>query len=408
VDHLLQGWHADPFGVHEQRYFSGGRPTRLVRDGRVEAHDEPPATHEGPDGVAVAATVRPAAGHAAGAGLWASSGPTAPGGSGGPPATSDRDAAAAGYPPAPSASAPARKRRVGLVNTMVTLAAAAALVTFVAIEAWQHGPTSHPGPGSTGTELAAFVSASARATVAQQTADVSLTAISDINGTLVNLRGEGQIDLSSNSFAFELKASYAGTTLAENEIVTSHALYIQLAMNGQSLVQLLGGKHWMEIPLAAPATVTSSLQDSPARVLQLLEEQGAQVRAIGSRTVGGLTCSGYEATPSRQAMVAATQQDVAQLGLSAPERAAALQAASDSTPPTITVWLDPTRQLACELAVSMQVATVTSDGPGTRSLQMLLTFTHYGVPVDITAPAPSDTLTVGSTGTIPFEPHGQS
>lgn len=56
----------------------------------------------------------------------------------------------------------------------------------------------------------------------------------------------------------------------------------------------------------------------------------------------------------------------------------------------------------------MQVATVTSDGPGTQNLQMLLTFTHYGVPVDITAPAPSDTFTIGPTGTITFEPHGQS
>jgi hypothetical protein len=74
--------------------------------------------------------------------------------------------------------------------------------------------------------------------------------------------GDGQIDLSSNTFAFKLSASYAGTTLAENEIMTSQALYIQLAMNGQSLVQLLGGKHWMEIPLAAPATVNSALQDS--------------------------------------------------------------------------------------------------------------------------------------------------
>ncbi len=39
----LQGWHADPFGLHERRYFSAGNPTKLVRDGDVEAYDEPPA-----------------------------------------------------------------------------------------------------------------------------------------------------------------------------------------------------------------------------------------------------------------------------------------------------------------------------------------------------------------------------
>ncbi len=35
----LQGWHPDPFGRHEVRYFSAGRATYLVRDGRVEGSD---------------------------------------------------------------------------------------------------------------------------------------------------------------------------------------------------------------------------------------------------------------------------------------------------------------------------------------------------------------------------------
>jgi phospholipase C len=37
-----QGWFQDPFGLHEARYFSAGRPTKLVRDGNVESYDEPP------------------------------------------------------------------------------------------------------------------------------------------------------------------------------------------------------------------------------------------------------------------------------------------------------------------------------------------------------------------------------
>lgn len=35
------GWRADPFGRFDQRYFSQGEPTALVRSGRVEARDEP-------------------------------------------------------------------------------------------------------------------------------------------------------------------------------------------------------------------------------------------------------------------------------------------------------------------------------------------------------------------------------
>lgn len=37
-----QGWYRDPYGVHDDRYFSDGHPTKLVRDGRVESYDLPP------------------------------------------------------------------------------------------------------------------------------------------------------------------------------------------------------------------------------------------------------------------------------------------------------------------------------------------------------------------------------
>ncbi len=39
---LAEGWFLDPFEVHEIRWFSGGVPTALVRDGDVESNDEPP------------------------------------------------------------------------------------------------------------------------------------------------------------------------------------------------------------------------------------------------------------------------------------------------------------------------------------------------------------------------------
>jgi hypothetical protein len=37
-----EGWYADPFGRHEQRWFSAGTPTALVRDRGAESLDEPP------------------------------------------------------------------------------------------------------------------------------------------------------------------------------------------------------------------------------------------------------------------------------------------------------------------------------------------------------------------------------
>jgi hypothetical protein len=38
-----QGWYRDPYLLHEDRYFSDGVPTKLVRDGGVEQYDPPPA-----------------------------------------------------------------------------------------------------------------------------------------------------------------------------------------------------------------------------------------------------------------------------------------------------------------------------------------------------------------------------
>lgn len=37
-----QGWYRDPFGLHEDRYFSQGLPTKLVCDGGHESYDLPP------------------------------------------------------------------------------------------------------------------------------------------------------------------------------------------------------------------------------------------------------------------------------------------------------------------------------------------------------------------------------
>jgi hypothetical protein len=38
----VQGWYRDPYGIHGDRWFSDGRPTRLVRDERAESYDDPP------------------------------------------------------------------------------------------------------------------------------------------------------------------------------------------------------------------------------------------------------------------------------------------------------------------------------------------------------------------------------
>jgi hypothetical protein len=37
-----EGWYRDPFGRHDDRWFSAGRPTKLVRDDGIERSEDPP------------------------------------------------------------------------------------------------------------------------------------------------------------------------------------------------------------------------------------------------------------------------------------------------------------------------------------------------------------------------------
>jgi len=37
-----EGWHTDPWDLHEARWFSDGRATKLVRDGNQQAYEDPP------------------------------------------------------------------------------------------------------------------------------------------------------------------------------------------------------------------------------------------------------------------------------------------------------------------------------------------------------------------------------
>ena len=39
-----EGWYRDPYGIHQDRWFSAGNPTAPVRDHGVEGHDEPPGS----------------------------------------------------------------------------------------------------------------------------------------------------------------------------------------------------------------------------------------------------------------------------------------------------------------------------------------------------------------------------
>ena len=65
-----QGWCADPFGRFEQRYWSQGRPTALVRNGRIESRDAPTAEGSTPTHSSAQPIVRVPTAPAATIAIW--------------------------------------------------------------------------------------------------------------------------------------------------------------------------------------------------------------------------------------------------------------------------------------------------------------------------------------------------
>ncbi len=351
----LQGWHADPFGLHEQRYFSVGTPTKLVRDGNVESHDEPPTDECSPEDVAVVASAALAASAAASASQ---------------PDSGHRDLVSLGRKPTLHPAPPARRRHTGLVYTSVALVAVIAVIVFVAVSGGFSSKGGSHADGS-GLDLAALVTRSAQKTLAQKTAAVAIQGGYDFDGFQANVQGSGELDFAVDAWTMKLAITSAHFKLVDNEIVTGQNVYLQTAETvGRSRSQFPGGGRWFESPIS-DSTSQAASQDSPVSSLRLLEQDNARVVPMGAQNIGGLDCNEYTVTP-----------------------------ATRGTPVTFSIWLDQQRHLTCQLYVYLQFSTAGMVEPGTApsaaTEQFLMTFTRYGVPVTITPPAQSDTVSFGA------------
>jgi len=302
-----------------------------------------------------------------------------------------------------------RGRPRGVVYVAVAVAAVVVVIASIAISG---GFSPHPKPGTFGalaqsgsnpgssagaapldTAAAAVVTASAQRTLAQRTADVALSGTATGTGAALPLSGDGHVDFS----AYAIAASLNGGAVAENEIATSSNIYLQLALGGRSMIVESTGRHWINIPIAQGTDLSENITAySLPWSLQLLAQQPSSVVSLGTRTIGGVQCNGYQVLPSTQALVRVVQQEWVHLGLPAQDRGAAMRALQKEVAAPITAWFDPHRQLACEMTVDMQLTNATtlawSKQPTAAIVQLTADFTRYGVPVHITAPAGSDSV----------------
>jgi hypothetical protein len=349
----LQGWHADPFGLHEMRYFSSGRPTKLVRDGTVDAYDEPPA--EGFRSAAVAA------------GAASGSGP-GPMPDGAWPRGGLELAASMPQDHLDVRAIPARRRH-RLAYATIALVALGAVLASAAIagRSGSHGIAGRSG--SPAMAPAAFVTVSAQRTVAQKTAKMALSGNVQMGDRTISLHGNGQVDFATSAFAFSVSYSFSPTAFTEtlNEILVGGNLYLRVTSNGHSFPGVPGGRRWLEMS-AGQSRPQDTAESDPASLLRLLEKKGARVTSLGTMSIDGRSCRGYDVTPASDALQGAA-------------------------PVTLRIWLDPQRQLACQMTIKLQIEPASAGSFGI-SAQLLMSFTDYGEPVTIAPPPPSDTISL--------------
>jgi len=214
---------------------------------------------------------------------------------------------------------------------------------------------------------AAFVTASAQRTVAQKTAKIALSGNFQMGDRAISLHGNGQVDFATNAFAFNLSYSSSSRafTVTENAILVGGNLYFRVTANGYSLPRVPGGRRWLEVPVGQSGPQDTAESD-PASLLRLLEKKGARVTSLGTMSIDGRSCRGYDVTPASDALQGAA-------------------------PVTLRIWLDPQWQLACQMTIKVQIEAASAGSFGV-SAQMLMSFTDYGEPVTIAPPPPSDTV----------------
>jgi hypothetical protein len=203
----------------------------------------------------------------------------------------------------------------------------------------------------------AFVRQSAQQTLAQHTADMTVSMNLQFGGQSMTIHGTGELNFSTDAMAIDLSGGVAGQSVDLKEILVNGTLYMSFGVNGSNPFGS-GDSTWSQTPV--PKSGAQSYDDGdPYTMLSALQQAGIALRPLGTRVVGGVTCTGYAVTPP------ATDK-----GLHV----------------TITVWADSQR-LVREVSEGIQM-----DVSGSHAqASVTMDFSNFGAPVHITPPpaAPS-------------------
>lgn len=232
-----------------------------------------------------------------------------------------------------------------------------------------------------------FVVSSTQTTLAQRTADVTFSGSVSADGRDVPINGTGQVDFDTNAFTANMSESVASTSIAFRELIASGQFFMGMTIDGQDMSTLTGGAHWVGISLPDQASSSGlgAANVDPIGQLKALEQKGATVTSLGTKTIDGTTVSGYSVTPSHQEIENDIQQEIEQNQMSAAQGQQLLQSSNLLGTFTSEVWIDGSGLIRQEDA---------NIGGGSAGINATVTmsFQNYGTPVSINAPAQSDVI----------------
>jgi hypothetical protein len=402
----FQGWAADPFGIHEARYFSQGVPTARVRDGDLVSIDEPPVGESGgrpagpippppPPGLMSPPPPAPMPPPPPSMPPPPPSMPPPPppqGWTGGsvPPIPGDPASSAPGthdpfsVPQTPgvwdtfavSASTGAPQHARHSKRPFVAAIAAVAVVVAAVVSS----VVLLGGKNNAEAEVIAAVNSS----MADRTAHVNMTLSGGTSSSPVTGTGSGAIDFSQNAMELQMTVGASGQQVPIDVKFLAGVVY----ENIPGLDQIAPGKSWISIDFSAlqqaagqsPGSLGAS--NDPAAMLRVLAQHGNTVVPIGSSTVNGVDVQGFSVNVNVAAVRA--QLDNAHL----PSWMHQAISGVNFNGANLKVYVDNSgllRRFAMHVVVSPRSG-------GSATVDETLDFSDYGAPVNVSAPPPDQVL----------------
>jgi hypothetical protein len=166
-----------------------------------------------------------------------------------------------------------------------------------------------------------------------------------------------------------MTGKYPGGVLALREIWLNGRVYLAWSIGGRGLVSK--GKTWLALPISSQDTGATDLTGGNLTAgLVSLENQGNTVRALGTKVIGGVSCTGYSVT--------------------SPDGRA-----------TTTVWINPqglVREISGDATLAdaalsgASASAAPTEAASAPSVDMTMDFSYSTAPLHVTAPPAASTV----------------